>query len=114
LKIDPYNLISINVRSQSRNRLSGHVDAIASKPKENKMQIGMVCLGKMGAYMTLRLMRGGYTCVVFDRNPIQVADLVEQAVLGSIDLEDYIWQLAPPCTARHQFGGHIESLRKAG
>ena len=33
------------------------------------MQIGMVGLGRMGANMAERLIKGGHECVVFDMNP---------------------------------------------
>ena len=33
------------------------------------MQLGMIGLGRMGANMVRRLMRGGHTCVVYDRSP---------------------------------------------
>jgi 6-phosphogluconate dehydrogenase len=33
------------------------------------MQLGMIGLGRMGANIVRRLMRGGHACVVFDRNP---------------------------------------------
>ena len=36
------------------------------------MQLGMVGLGRMGANMVRRLMRGGHQCVVFDLNPENV------------------------------------------
>ena len=32
------------------------------------MQIGMIGLGRMGANMVRRLLRGGHQCVVYDRN----------------------------------------------
>ena len=63
------------------------------------MQIGMIGLGKMGANMALRLMRGGHACVVYDRNPAQVAALVEHGASGAIDLQDFVRQLAPPRNA---------------
>lgn len=63
------------------------------------MQIGMVGLGKMGANMTLRLMREGHQCVVYDRNPEQVAALVEMGATGAVDLKDFANKLAPPRAA---------------
>ena len=33
------------------------------------MQFGMIGLGRMGAGMVRRLMRGGHKCVVYDRSP---------------------------------------------
>ena len=33
------------------------------------MQLGMIGLGRMGANMVRRLLKGGHQCVVFDRSP---------------------------------------------
>jgi len=40
------------------------------------MQLGMIGLGRMGANMVRRLLRGGHQCVVFDMNPTAVQALV--------------------------------------
>ena len=37
------------------------------------MQLGMIGLGRMGANMVRRLIRGGHECVVFDMSPKAVA-----------------------------------------
>ena len=60
------------------------------------MQIGMVGLGRMGANMSLRLMRDGHECVVFDRNTQAVTDVVQQGALGSNSLAQLVEQLTPP------------------
>ena len=60
------------------------------------MQIAMVGLGRMGANMARRLMRGGHECVVFDRNPASVDHLVSEGALGVGSLEDLVTSLAPP------------------
>ena len=39
------------------------------------MQLGMIGLGRMGANMARRLMRGGHQCVVYDRSPDSVKAL---------------------------------------
>ena len=39
------------------------------------MQLGMVGLGRMGANMVRRLMRGGHECIVSDLNAQNVASL---------------------------------------
>ena len=41
------------------------------------MQLGMVGLGRMGANMVRRLIKAGHECVVFDRSPKAVEDLVQ-------------------------------------
>ena len=42
------------------------------------MQIGMIGLGRMGANMVRRLLRGGHECVVNDRNPEAVKALEDE------------------------------------
>ena len=46
------------------------------------MQLGMIGLGRMGANMVRRLIRGGHTCVVFDSNPANVKALVDDGATG--------------------------------
>ena len=60
------------------------------------MQIAMVGLGRMGANMARRLMRGGHECVVFDRNPASVDRLASEGASGVRSLEDLATALAPP------------------
>lgn len=60
------------------------------------MQIGMIGLGRMGANMVRRLMRGGHTCVAFDLNPEAVQTLTAEGAMGAGSLEDFVRQLAPP------------------
>ena len=42
------------------------------------MELGMIGLGKMGAFMTERLVRGGHRVVGFDRDPAAVKRVVEK------------------------------------
>ena len=60
------------------------------------MQLGMVGLGKMGANMTRRLMRGGHQLVVSDLSPDSVKKLAGEGAAGSTSLEDLISKLTPP------------------
>ena len=46
------------------------------------MQIGMIGLGRMGANMVRRLMRGGHSCVVFDRGREAVQALAGEGAHG--------------------------------
>ena len=46
------------------------------------MQIGMIGLGRMGANMVRRLLKGGHQCVVFDRSPKAVEELVKEKAVG--------------------------------
>ena len=47
------------------------------------MQIGMIGLGRMGANMVRRLMKGGHTCVVHDVSAAAVAALANEGAVGS-------------------------------
>ena len=60
------------------------------------MQLGMVGLGRMGANMVRRLLRGGHQCVVFDRSPKTVEELVEERAVGAADLRDLVKKLEKP------------------
>ncbi|HEY3617443.1 MAG TPA: NAD(P)-binding domain-containing protein, partial [Candidatus Sulfotelmatobacter sp.] len=60
------------------------------------MQLGMVGLGRMGANMTRRLMRGGHKLVVSDLSADSVKQLAGEGAVGSVSLEDLIAKLTPP------------------
>ncbi|MEZ4413906.1 MAG: decarboxylating 6-phosphogluconate dehydrogenase [Gemmatimonadales bacterium] len=60
------------------------------------MQIGMIGLGRMGANMVRRLMRGGHECVVHDVAPEPVRALAKEGAIGAEQLDDLISQLATP------------------
>jgi 6-phosphogluconate dehydrogenase len=63
------------------------------------MQLGMVGLGRMGANIVRRLMRGGHDCVVWTRNQATVAQLADEGATGSADLDEFVARLAPPRAA---------------
>ncbi len=63
------------------------------------MQIGMVGLGKMGANMARRLMRGGHEVVGFDLNPAAVAALEAEGAKGANDPAAFIALLEKPRVA---------------
>ena len=60
------------------------------------MQLGMVGLGRMGANMVRRLIKKGHDCVVFDRSPKAVSDLVKENAAGASSLQDLVKKLAKP------------------
>jgi len=60
------------------------------------MQIAMVGLGRMGANMVRRLMRGGHRCVVFDRSADTVKQLAGEGAVGASSLEDLVRNLDKP------------------
>ena len=68
------------------------------------MQIGMIGLGRMGANMARRLMRGGHQCVVYDRSADSVKTLVGEGAKGSdsvdalikgLDKPRHVWVMVP-------------------
>ncbi len=63
------------------------------------MQIGMVGLGRMGANMVRRLMRGGHTAVVFDPDQAAVQKLVAEGAIGAASLDEFVAKLESPKTA---------------
>ena len=54
------------------------------------MQIGMIGLGKMGAGMVRRLMKGGYDCVVhdLDRDAVELLRIAAERKLWNSKQED--------------------------
>ena len=60
------------------------------------MQLGMVGLGRMGANMVRRLIKKGHTCVVFDRSPQAVGELLKENAIGADSLIDLVKKLAKP------------------
>ena len=60
------------------------------------MQLGVVGLGRMGGNIARRLMRGGHSCVVFDRDARQVSDLEGEGAAGATDLAGVVAKLAAP------------------
>ena len=56
----------------------------------------MIGLGRMGANMVRRLMRGGHACVAFDVSPRAVEDLVKEGATGAASLADLAGKLAKP------------------
>ncbi len=60
------------------------------------MQIGMIGLGRMGANMVRRLIRKGHSCVVFNRSPQPVQELVKEKAIGATSLADVVKKLEKP------------------
>src|ERR1700761_6043191 len=60
------------------------------------MQLGMVGLGRMGANMVRRLLKGGHECVVFDMSPKAVSELTAEHAVGSASLADLVKKLEKP------------------
>src|SRR5271167_4407754 len=60
------------------------------------MQLGMIGLGRMGANMVRRLMKGGHECMVFDRNQASVKQLAGEGATGTESLDDFVRKLKQP------------------
>jgi 6-phosphogluconate dehydrogenase len=56
----------------------------------------MIGLGRMGAGMVRRLMRGGHACVVYDRSEQAVAGLAKDGAVGAASLADFVKKLERP------------------
>jgi 6-phosphogluconate dehydrogenase len=60
------------------------------------MQLGMIGLGRMGANMVRRLVRGGHQCAVYDANPQAAQALATEGALAASSLDDFVAKLTPP------------------
>ena len=60
------------------------------------MQIAMIGLGRMGANMVRRLLRGGHRVVVYDKSPEAVRTLVDEGAVGASSLDELVAQMATP------------------
>jgi 6-phosphogluconate dehydrogenase len=56
----------------------------------------MIGLGRMGANMVRRLLKGGHQCVVFDMSPKAVAQMVEEKAVGASSLQEFVKKLDKP------------------
>jgi 6-phosphogluconate dehydrogenase len=63
------------------------------------MQLGMIGLGRMGANMVRRLVRGGHQCVVYDASPDAVRTLATEGALAASSLDEFVAKLTPPRAA---------------
>src|SRR5271170_3744801 len=63
------------------------------------MRLGMVGLGKMGANMTRRLMRGGHELAVTDLSVDSVKQIAGEGATASTSLDDFVSKLGKPRVA---------------
>jgi 6-phosphogluconate dehydrogenase len=63
------------------------------------MQVGMVGLGRMGANMARRLIRGGHEIVGYASDPAGVKAIASEGVTGTTALDDFVLALRPPRVA---------------
>ncbi|HXT97303.1 MAG TPA: decarboxylating 6-phosphogluconate dehydrogenase [Polyangia bacterium] len=60
------------------------------------MQLGMIGLGRMGANMVRRLMRGGHTCVGHDVSAEATRALAKEGAVPGVTLPEFVAALKPP------------------
>ncbi len=86
------------------------------------MRIGMIGLGRMGANMVRRLLKGGHECVVYDRSADAVKASVAQGAKGASSLAELVaglsapravWIMVPAATVDSVIG-ELRALLKSG
>jgi 6-phosphogluconate dehydrogenase len=70
--------------------------SLRNRNEDARMQVGMVGLGRMGANMAARLVRGGHDVVAYDLDAAAVAAAAEQGAQPATSLADLAQRLAPP------------------
>jgi 6-phosphogluconate dehydrogenase len=60
------------------------------------MELAMIGLGKMGANMATRLMRGGHRLVAFDLNEAAIQKAEKEGAIGARTLEEVVKKLSAP------------------
>jgi 6-phosphogluconate dehydrogenase len=60
------------------------------------MELGMIGLGRMGANMTERLVRGGHKIITYDRSAEAVQRVVDKGAVGAASLGDFVKKLSLP------------------
>lgn len=64
--------------------------------EEASMQVGMIGLGRMGANMVRRFMRGGHVCVAHDVSADAVRALANEGAIPALSLDELVAQLTQP------------------
>ena len=87
------------------------------------MKIGVIGLGRMGANIARRLMRGGHEVVVYNRSPEPVHELAKEGAIASTDLPDMqaklgegaiYWVMLPAGAVTDETIEEIASLARPG
>ena len=60
------------------------------------MELGLIGLGRMGAGMSRRLLRGGHRVVVNNRSPDPIKELEADGAVGAYSVEELVGALAAP------------------
>lgn len=87
------------------------------------MQIGIIGLGRMGAGIARRLMRGGHECVVYNRTIDPVRALVSEGAIGAAKVEELVtklsvqravWVMLPAGAPTEETIAHLATLLSPG
>src|SRR5436190_21691967 len=94
----PWVRVPVHANRPRRKELQKHGASSPEKSpsQESAMQLGMIGLGRMGANMVRRLLKGGHQCVVFNRSPQPVQELVQAGAVGAASRADLVAKLAKP------------------
>jgi len=85
------------------------------------VQLGMIGLGRMGANMVRRLLKGGHHCVVYNNTPEPVAELVKEKAVGTASLAEFaakltkpraIWLMVPAAAVDDTIAGLLPHLER--
>lgn len=78
---------------------AGETTKVGDGIKSDRLQLGMVGLGRMGANLVRRVIADGHTAVGFDNNPAVVAELAAElgdSFVGTTDLAEFVAALELP------------------
>jgi len=64
--------------------------------EEERMRIGFVGLGRMGANMVRRLVRDGHEVVAFNRTPEKTREIMSEGAEGAFSLAELVAKLPAP------------------
>src|SRR5262245_10263209 len=84
-------------RQRKRDRRhAAAADRARALTEKDVMQLAMIGLGRMGANMVRRLIKGGHQCMVFDMSPQAIAEVVRDKAVGAASLADLVRKLEKP------------------
>jgi 6-phosphogluconate dehydrogenase len=75
------------------------------------MQLGMIGLGRMGANMVRRLVRGGHHCIVYDAHP-EAAQALAADVVGKLTSPRAVWLMVPAAVVDQMLGDLAARLHR--
>ena len=87
------------------------------------MQIGLIGLGKMGAFMVERLLNDGHEVVVYNRSPEKTKEIEKKGAVGTYSIEELtdklskpklIWMMIPSGETVQQMIGSLIPLLSKG